>query len=468
MLRGAIGAKRVLRRAVAVVHPSHGGAPYARAPCAREAIGCIRGDQDPPMPSALLPIFLVILVDVLGLTLILPLLPFYAERFGASPIVVGLLGATYAACQLLSGPVLGQLSDRYGRRPLLLVSQIGTFLGFLLLARAELLWMVFLSRIIDGATAGNLTIAQAYITDVTPPAQRARAFAVIGISFGVGFLIGPAISGWLAHYDPRWPVYAAAALSATSIGATALLLREPTAAQRDAANAPPAAAPGAATLTAGPAAPAGRRLTVFSWAGYAAYFRRPVLPMLLALFFCFAFSFSLFTSGFALFAERRLHTATGAPWGPREVGYVFAFSGLLGIFLQGGLVGRAVRRFGERSLVGLGFASAAVAYVVLGQAYALPVLLVSASLSALSSSFLRAPLTAMITQQCQRDEQGVVLGLTQSITSIAQIIGPLVAGTLIGRGWLQGWSLAAALPALVAFPLWARVPRSASGGAESR
>jgi MFS family permease len=338
--------------------------------------------------------------------------------------------------------------------------------------------VVFLARIIDGATAGNLTIAQAYITDVTPPAQRARAFAVIGISFGVGFLIGPAISGWLAHYDPRWPVYAAAALSATSVSATALLLREPTAAQVDAANAPPAvegaaaptaaAGPAAPTAAAGPAAPAGRRLTVFSWAGYADYFRRPVLATLLALFFCFAFSFSLFTSGFALFAERRLHTASGAPWGVREVGYVFAYSGLLGIFLQGGLVGRAVRRFGERPLVGFGFACAGVAYVVLGQSYALPLLLVSATLTALSSSFLRAPLTAMITQQCHRDEQGVVLGLTQSITSIAQIAGPLVAGTLIGRGWLQGWSLAAALPALVAFPLWARVPRSASGGADSR
>ena len=412
------------------------------------------------MPYALLPIFLVILVDVLGLTLILPLLPFYAEHFGASPMVVGLLGATYAACQLVSGPVLGQLSDRYGRRPLLLVSQVGTLLGFLLLARAELLWVVFLSRIIDGATAGNLTIAQAYITDVTPPAQRARAFAVIGISFGVGFLLGPAISGWLAQHDPRWPVYAAAGLSATSIAATALLLRDPTPAQIAAANVTDA--------DDGPALPAGRRLNVFSWAGYAAYFRRPVLGTLLALFFCFAFSFSLFTSGFALFAERRLHTASGAPWGPREVGYVFAYSGLIAIFLQGGLVGRLVRRFGERPMVGLGFACAALSYLVLGEAYALPVLLVSATISAVSSSVLRAPLTAMITQQCRRDEQGVVLGLTQSITSVAQIIAPLLAGSLIGRGWLLGWSLAAAMAALAAFPLWSMVPKSASGGVVAR
>jgi MFS family permease len=414
------------------------------------------------MSSALIPIFLVILVDVLGLTLILPLLPFYAEHFGATPMVVGLLGATFAACQLLSGPVLGQLSDRFGRRPLLLLSQVGTFLGFLMLARAEVLWVVFLSRVIDGATAGNLTIAQAYITDVTPPAHRARAFAVIGISFGLGFLLGPAISGWLAQHDPRWPVYAAAGLSATSIAATALLLKEPTRAQVDAANAAPEGEP------AGPPPPPGRRRNGFSGSGYAVYFRRPILGTLLALFFCFAFSFSLFTSGFALFAERRLHTALGAPWGVREVGYVFAYSGFLGILLQGGLVGRLVRRFGERPMVGVGFVCAGVAYLVLGQSYALPLLLVSATLSAVSSSILRAPLTAMITQQCHRDEQGVVLGLTQSITSVAQIIAPLLAGALIGHGWLQGWSLAAALAALAALPLWAAVPESASGGVEAR
>ncbi len=415
------------------------------------------------MPSALLPIFLVVLVDILGLTLILPLLPFYAERFGASPMVVGLLGATFAACQLVSGPILGGLSDRFGRRPLLLVSQVGTFLGFILLARADVLWMVFASRVIDGATAGNLTIAQAYITDVTAPSQRARAFAVIGVSFGLGFLVGPAVSGWLAHYDHRWPIYAAAALSATSVAATALLLRDPTIAQRAAATDLPATAAADA-----PAPPAGRRLSVLSWSGYTRYFRHPTLGLLLALFFCFALSFALFTSGFALFAERRLRTAAGLPWGPREVGYVLAFSGLLGIFLQGGLIGRAVKRFGERRLVGLGFVAAGTSYLVLGQATGLSTVLVSAAISAVGSSTLRAPLTAMITQRCNREEQGVVLGLTQSMTSLAQIIGPLLSGVLIGRGWLHGWSLAAAIPAALAIPLWMRLPREAAVSPESR
>ena len=168
--------------------------------------------------SPLLPIFLIVMVDVLGLTIILPLLPFYAERLGASPTVVGLLVATYAACQLIAGPLLGQMSDRTGRRPLLLVSQMGTFIGFLMLAWAGyvgLLWMVFLSRVIDGLTAGNLSLAQAYISDVTRPEERAKSFGMIGVAFGVGFLIGPAISGFLSVYSYEYPVFAAAALSFT-------------------------------------------------------------------------------------------------------------------------------------------------------------------------------------------------------------------------------------------------------------
>src|SRR5580693_4355995 len=165
--------------------------------------------------SPLLPIFLIVLVDVLGMTIILPLLPFYAEHFGASALQVGLLVSTYALCQLVAGPVLGQWSDRMGRRkPLLIVSQLGTFAGFLILASAHSLWVVFLSRVIDGLTAGNLSLAQAYIADVTEPEHRAKSFGIIGIAFGIGFLIGPATSGFLSQYGYTYPILAAAALSA--------------------------------------------------------------------------------------------------------------------------------------------------------------------------------------------------------------------------------------------------------------
>src|SRR2546425_10890038 len=174
--------------------------------------------------SPLLSIFLIVLVDVLGLTIILPLLPFYAESLGATPAIVGLLVSAYALCQLVAGPPLGHLSDRGGRRPVLLVSQIGTWIGFLILAYAQTLWLVFLARIIDGLTAGNLTVAQAYIADVTDADNRTKSFGLIGIAFGLGFLAGPGISGFLAQFGNTYPIFAAAGLSLTSILCTYFLL----------------------------------------------------------------------------------------------------------------------------------------------------------------------------------------------------------------------------------------------------
>jgi DHA1 family tetracycline resistance protein-like MFS transporter len=386
--------------------------------------------------SALLPIFLIVLVDILGLTLILPLLPFYAEKLGASPKVVGLLVSVFAFCQLISGPILGQLSDRTGRKPLLLVSQFGTLVGFIILAQAETLWLVFLSRIIDGFTAGNLSLAQAYISDVTEPSNRAKAFGVIGVAFGLGFLVGPGVSGYLSQYGYHYPVWAAVGLSALSIVATWFLL------------------PSASTVPVreykdGAVGPGGRRLTVFQFSAYGEFFKRPELGPLLVEFFLFVLSFALFTAGFALFCERRF-THDGVPFGPREVGYIFAFSGFLGIFLQGGLIGRLVKRYGERKLVTAGFISSVLGYVLLAFAPSVPFLLVSAMLGSFGNSSLRPALTSLVTQKADRHEQGVILGLTQSLMSIAQIISPAVGGLMIEHGMLTGWALVAASFCLLA------------------
>ena len=136
-------------------------------------------------------------VDVLAMAIIFPLLPFYAEHLGATPTQVGLLVSTFAVCQLIGGPMLGRLSDLTGRKPLLIVSQIGTLIGFFILAYGRSLPLIFLSRVIDGFTAGNISLAQAYIADITKPEERTKSFAVIGIAFGFGFLIGPAIGGFL-------------------------------------------------------------------------------------------------------------------------------------------------------------------------------------------------------------------------------------------------------------------------------
>src|SRR2546425_9742664 len=232
--------------------------------------------------SPLFSIFLIVLVDVLGLTIILPLLPSYAESLGATPVVVGMLVSAYAACQLIAGPPLGHLSDRVGRRPVLLVSQMGTFAGFLILAFARALWIVFLARVIDGLTAGNLTVAQAYISDVTTPEQRTKSFGIIGIAFGLGFLVGPGVSGFLAQFGATYPIYAAAGLSFTSIMCTYFLL--------------PSVVPH-------PHPELERGLS--RWDALTESFRDKQLGPLLWQFFAFTFAFSTFFSGFALFAERR-------------------------------------------------------------------------------------------------------------------------------------------------------------------
>lgn len=381
--------------------------------------------------SPLLPIFLIVLVDVFGLTLVIPLLAIYAEHFGATPLEATLLVSTYAVCQLVSGPMLGRISDRVGRKPMLIVSQVGTFLGFLLLARANALWLIYVSRIIDGSTAGNLALAQAYISDNTPPERRAKSFALIGIAFGVGFFIGPSVTGALVVYGLATPVYLAAALSMTSILCTTFLL--------------PGGPPPAASET-GDVGPGGRRPSPFAISTYTTYFARPVLGGLFAQFFCFAFAFATFTSGFALFAERRF-TWDGHPFGPREIGFLFAYSGFLGIIVQGGLIGRLVKRFGEPALVATGFACMAIGYATLGAIGTIVLLVVATTFASFGNAVLRPALSSLVTQAAGRGEQGVVIGLTQSLMSVAQIAAPPLGGLLIGKGQLGTWAAIAAIAA---------------------
>jgi MFS family permease len=370
---------------------------------------------------------LIVAVDVLGLTIILPLLPFYAEHFGATPGVVGLLVSTYALCQLASGPMLGRFSDHMGRRPLLLVSQVGTFIAFLILANAWSLWVVFLSRVIDGLTAGNLSLAQAYISDVTTPEKRAKSFAVIGIAFGLGFLIGPAISGYLSQYGYAVPIYVAAGLSFTSIVCTYFLLprHRP---ERDASTP--------------------RRFAVLDWGNYVRFFRQPGLGPLLFQFFAFTTAFSGFMSGFALFAERRF-LWQGHPFGTREVGYVYAFVGFVGIIFQGGLVGRLVHLLGERRMVRIAWVVAAASYAALGFTWTIPWLLLVAATQSFGAGSLRPVLTSLITQKAGRTETGAVLGLTQSLMAVSQIVAPFIAGLLIQKGWLVSWAMFPAVVSLV-------------------
>lgn len=367
--------------------------------------------------SPLLPLFLTVFVDVLGLTLVMPLLPFYAEHFGASPLVVGMLTASFAICQFIAGPVLGRISDRVGRKPTLLASQLGTFLGFLVLGSASSLWMLFLGRMIDGLTAGNLTIAQAYISDVTRPEERTRAFGLIGIAFGAGFLIGPALSGELAgRFGYAFPAFGAAALSLLSVVLTATLLPS---------IEPAEAAPAAGAAQAGKAR-AFRQL-----------FDRPLARRRLLEFFAFSLSFSTLIGGLALFLERRFE------FNVAKTGYLFAFSGLIGGAIQGGLIGRMVKRLGEERLALLGFSAMAIGYGLLGAAYTLPVLLLLVGISAFGMAVVRPSVTTLLTKSVGRNEQGAALGVSQSLASISQIVGPIAAGWLIQHQALAAYGLMA-------------------------
>jgi DHA1 family tetracycline resistance protein-like MFS transporter len=377
---------------------------------------------DTPQRVSLLPVFLIVLVDVFGMTLVIPLLAIYAETLQATPLQATMLISVYAACQLVSGPIIGHLSDRVGRKPMLLISQFGTFIGFVVMARAHVLWMLYLARVLDGSTAGNLSLAQAYISDHTEPSQRAKSFGLIGIAFGVGFFIGPSLTGYLsAKYGITTPIYLAAFMSALSIFCTATLLK--------------------GGRTAGHAFD--DRGAALHWKTYTKYFARPGLRERLLQFLFFITSFSMFISGFALFAERRFRYQ-GHPFGPREIGYVFGYVGFLGIILQGGLIGRLVKRFGESSLVAAGFLALAIGYFGLGFATSFVLLMVTGTLAAFGNGVIRPALTSLITQQAGRQEQGVVLGVTQSLMSMASIVSPVITGLLIERQMLTTWAWVAA------------------------
>ena len=384
------------------------------------------------MPGPLLSIFLIVLVDVFGLTLVFPLLAIYAERFSATPMQATLLVSVYAFCQLLSGPIIGQLSDRYGRKRLLLLSQLGTFIGFVVMAKAHALWVLYLARAIDGSTAGNLSLAQAYIADTTKPENRTRAFALIGIAFGLGFFFGPFVTGWLVKYGLAAPIWLAAGMSALSILCTIVLLP---------GGPPPVAANGEV-------GPGGRRVSIFAVRVYADVFTRDRLANVLWQFFAYVFAFSIFTSGFALFAERRL-SYHGVPFTPREIGFLFAYSGFLGIVLQGGLLGRLVKRVGEPTLAMLGFSALVISYVGLSFVHQIPLLIVVTSISAFGNGVSRPTLTGLVSRIARPDEQGTVLGVTQSLNSLAAIVAPAISGLLIDRGLVAAWPLVAAAACLL-------------------
>jgi MFS family permease len=380
---------------------------------------------------ALVPTAVVVAVDATALGIILPLLPFYSQQLGATPFMIGALMSVYAACQLVAGPTVGMLSDRYGRRNVLLLSQVGTFAGLVILAAATSLALVFLARIIDGLTSGNISVAHAYAAEHSPPSARKQALGMTSGAIGTGLLIGPALSGFLAPYGHAAPVWAAAALSLVSILSTAVLL-------------PPDRA-GSGGIRRLPEPRPARTLLGMRYAW-----------RLLGLLLVFFVANAMFLSQIGLFLSARF-TWDGHPFGARELGCVFAYAGFVNIIIQGLLISRVGMFVSDRSTVVIAFGCIGAGFLMLAFATQVGLLAVCLTLIIAGSMFVRSTLTAELSRSAALNRQGMVMGFNQSLMSIANILAPLVSGALIGHGLHTLWALAIAAIAVVGAAMAARL-----------
>ncbi len=389
-------------------------------------------------------IFLIVFVNLLGFGIIIPLLPFYADHTGATPLAVGLLFAAYSACQLLATPVLGALSDRYGRRPVLLFSLLGTVISFSLLALANALWLLFLARIIDGLSGGNISTARAYIGDITPPQGRARAYGMIGAAFGLGFIFGPALGGLLGHYSFAAPAWAAAGLALAATLLTGFLLPEPPkggdAPRSDASRSSrPAAAAGLATWRAAPE-----------------LLGRSELGRLLLVNLLFWAAFAVYETTFALFAKARFG------WGMTQVGYLLAVVGLIGAAVQGGMIHPVVRRIGEKNTLVSGLFLAAAGLAAASLAHTVPIFVIALVPASVGAGLASPALVALFSHIASPAEQGRVQGVASSFESLGRIVGPIWGNGLLGWfGEGAAYFSAAVLLAVVAVIATGLAPRTA-------
>jgi len=362
-------------------------------------------------------LFLIVVIDLIGFGIIIPLLPFYAEFFQAGPALVGLIMATYSLAQFISAPILGRLSDQFGRRPVLLTSLFGAAISYVLLGFADSLWILFLARAMGGLMAGNIAAAFAYVADVTTSENRARGMGLIGAAFGLGFIIGPAIGGLLAGSDPlnadyQSPALAAAALSTIAFFVAFFTLKESLSQEiRDRLS---------------------KKIKEGRFQQFKRYCTNKNIIILVVISFLATAAFAGLEATFAIWTERKFS------FGPEQNGYLFAFVGVLSALVQGGLAGRLTKVFGETSMLIQGGAALCTGILLIPFAINLSMLILALGIAGYGFSIISPALNSLISLNADKAEQGAVIGVSRSATTMARVAGPTVAGglfALFGMDW---------------------------------
>jgi DHA1 family tetracycline resistance protein-like MFS transporter len=357
-------------------------------------------------PSLLI-IFLTVFIDLIGFGIVLPLLPKYAEQFGAHGYQIGLIIGSFSLMQFFFAPMWGRLSDRIGRRPVLLISNAGSAVSYALFAVASLypntagLWVLVGSRVFAGICGANLSVASAYIADVTTRENRSKGMGMIGMAFGLGFILGPALSAFSASaFGLSGPGWVAAGLCTANFLLGCFILKESRQPTSELAAARPKLEQWLHTL------------------------RQPKLGLLIGLFFLATFCFTCFESTLPLLLDKRFG------YDEKHVGYLFAYCGIIAVFIQGGAIGRLVKKFGEPNLISGSLMVVAASLILIAFAPHLTALLIGLGLFAAGSGINRAPTMGLISLNSSAAEQGATLGVAQSAGTLARILGPVFATSL--------------------------------------
>lgn len=379
----------------------------------------------------------MVIVDLIGFGIVMPVLPFYAKELGADGTTLGLLFTSYAAAQFVFAPVWGRLSDRIGRRPVLLLTIAGTAASLLCLGLASSLPAIFAARLLAGAFAANVSVASAYIGDATPPEERTRWMGMLGASFGIGFLVGPALGGALAPFGYRVPLLFAAGLAALNWIAAVARLQEPV---RSAAPADAAAA-----------------------AGRFAALRDPVVLRLCLLNFVFSFAVTQLETIFAFFMLDRFG------YDASHVAVILVGMALVMGGIQGGGMKALSKRYEERALVSLGTLLLGIAFLAIPEMPTVALLVVPLVLSAIGRAISQPALMSLVSFAGTASARGAVMGTFQASASLARVAGPAAAGALYDVDAAYPFWLAGALALLVcAGRAWlpARAPSGGDAAAE--